>query len=246
MPRIKRRIFSGGVCEQEIFTVSANCKNLKDAEPPERFKTEYERAQHREGMSRRHHARLFNANFTPESLYTTLTLDNDNEVHTFEEARKIGGLFLRRLRYISPDVQIILYMGRGKSTDRIHFHMVSNGISDKLIREKWPYGKIVRIENLRAHNYYDGVDYGQDYTGLANYLFDHWKPEQGGHRWRATKNLKQPERETPTVIKREYSAHKPPTSPKGYKLVEYKSNPYGYQWFKYVKDNDEPPQRMKC
>lgn len=246
MQRIKRRTLSGSVCEQEIFTVAANCRNLKNAEPRERFKTEAEREQHRIDISRRHHARIFNTNFTPQSLYTTLTLDNDHEVHTFDEADKIKDLYIRRLRRINPDAQIIFYMGRGKSTNRIHFHMVSNGISAEAIREKWKAGKIIRIENLRERNYYNGVDHGRDYTGLANYLFNHWTQEQGGHRWRGTRNLRQPEREEPTVIKREYSASKPPRPPKGYRLVEYRSNQYGYQYFKYVKDADERPQRMRC
>ena len=75
-------------------------------------------------------------------------------------------------------------MGRGKGTHRIHFHMVSEGIPEEQIRKLWGMGEIVRIEHLREHNYYSGIDHGQDYTGLANYLFGHWTPEQGGHRWK--------------------------------------------------------------
>ena len=226
--------------------MAANRKNLKTAEPRERFKTTEERERHREGISRRHHARVFNTNFTPHSLYTTLTMDNEHEVHTFEEAKKIRDAYIRRLKRINPGAQINFYMGRGKSTNRIHFHMVSNGLSENAIREKWNAGKIIRIENLRAHNYYDGVDYGTDYTGLANYLFNHWTPEQGKHRWRSTRNLKQPERETPTIVKRKYSASKPPRPPKGYKLVEHKSNQFGYQYFKYVKEVDKQARHMMC
>lgn len=117
--------------------------------------------------------------------------------------------YVRRLKYHAPDAKINIYMGRGKTTFRIHFHMISEGVSEKLIRDLWGLGDVLRIEHLREHNYYNGVDYGRDYTGLANYLFDHWTPEQGGHRWKQTKNLKRPEREEPTVVKRNYSATRP-------------------------------------
>lgn len=226
--------------------MAANRKDLKTAEPQERFKTEEERARHRDMQSRRHHARVFNSNFNPQSLYTTLTFDNEHEVHTFEEGKRVGDLYVRRLKYINPDAQIMFYMGRGKGTNRIHFHMVSNGLEKRSIRMKWQAGSVVRVEPLRAHNYYNGVNHGRDYTGLANYLFDHWTPEQGSHRWKQTKNIRQPERRTPKVIKRKYSESKPPRPPKGYRLVECKSNHFGYQYFKYVKETDERPPYMKC
>lgn len=240
MQRIKRRTFSGVVCEQEVFNISDRTKNIKAAEPRERFKNEEERLQHRLMMSKRHHARIINENFSPKSLYSTLTIDNDHEVHTFMEARRIRDLFVRRLKHSKPDAKITIYMGRGKSTNRIHIHMLSDGLSEEDIKQKWQAGSIVRIENMREHNFYDGVDYGQDYTGLANYLFDHWTQEQGGHRWKQTKNMDQPERETPTVAKRNYSQKKPPQAPKGYILVESRMTNYGYYYFKYVMI---PPKR---
>lgn len=245
--RVKRRTFSGAVCEQEVFTVAANVKNLDKAKPTERFATPEERERHKWLMSRRHHARIINANYNSLSLYSTLTLDNENEVHTFDEARRIRDLYVRRLKRAMPDARINIYMGRGKSTNRIHYHMISNGLSESIIADKWQLGQIVRIESLREHNYYNGVDHGQDYTGLANYLFDHWTPEQGrGHRWKQTKNIQQPEAETPTIVKRNYSEANPPKAPKGYKLVECKSNRFGYICFKYIKEPKEKPPYLRC
>ena len=240
MQRVKRRIFSGVVCEQEVFNVSDRLTDVKKAEPRPRFKTEEEREQHKIGISRRKHARLVNENFSPRSLYSTLTLDDENEVHTFKEAKRIRDLFVRRLKYAFPDAVIFIYLGRGKNTNRIHAHMLSDGVPEEAIKKQWVYGNIVRINHLREHNYYDGVDHGQDYTGLANYLFDHWTKEQGGHRWKQTRNARKPDRETPTVAKRVYTESKPPRPPKGYILVETKSTKYGYLYFKYVL---EPPKR---
>lgn len=60
MQKVKRRIFSGVVCEQEVFCISDRIKDIKQASPRLRFKNEEEREKHREGISRRKHARLIN------------------------------------------------------------------------------------------------------------------------------------------------------------------------------------------
>ena len=148
MQRVKRRTFSGVVCEQEVYNVPDRIKSLEKAEPRPRFKNEEERELHRIGISRRKHARLINENYGPTSLYSTLTLDNESEVHTFDEARRIRDLYVRRLKYHAPDAKINIYMGRGKTTFRIHFHMISEGVSEKLIRDLWGLGDVLRIEHL--------------------------------------------------------------------------------------------------
>lgn len=243
MRRVKKRTFSGVVCEQEVYDIPDRIKDVRNAKPPRpRFKTEEEREQHRIGISRRKHTRLVNSNFTHNSLYSTLTLSNQFEVHTFEEAEKIRKNFMKRIKREFPDARMMIYMGRGKSTHRIHFHMLSDGVPEEAIRQKWNLGNIIRIDHLKEHNYYDGIDYGEDYTGLANYLFDHWTPEQGRKRWSATQNLIKPEEEAPKEIKREYTETKAPLAPKGYILVESKSTKYGYLYFKYVK---KPPKKSR-
>ena len=146
--------------------------------------------------------------------------------------------------YHFPNAKILIYMGRGKGTHRIHFHMVSEGIPEDMITKLWGMGEIVRIENLKAHNYYNGIDHGQDYTGLANYLFDHWTPEQGGHRWKKAGKLDKPDREPSTEVKRNYTENKPPRPPKGYILVESKATKYGYLYYKYVRQ-PEPPKKAR-
>lgn len=243
MRRVKQRIDSGAVCEQLVFNLPDGRK-LKNAEPRFRFETEEDREKHRIGISRRHHARLVNTNFGPSSIYSTLTMDDEHEVHTFEEARRIRNNYVARLRRACPGAKIIIYMGRGKSTSRIHFHMLSDGVPAEVIEGKWKEGRIVRSDHLREHNYYNGVDHGQDYTGLANYLFGHWTPEQGGHhRFKPTRNLEQPRREEPRQVLREYSETRPPRTPKGYVLVEARATRYGLYYYKYVKI--PPPRRKK-
>lgn len=235
MKRVKQRIFSGVVCEQEIYTVADRVREDGTYIQRLRFRTPEERAAHRSGISRRRHARLVNENFSPSSVYSTLTFDDDNEVHTFDDAKRLRNNYVRRLQRACPDARIMIYIGRGKNTRRIHMHMLSDGVPEDVIEGKWTYGKIVSMERLREHVYYNGIDHGKDYTGLANYLFDHWTPEQGGHRWKATRNLRQPQKEAPKEAKRSYSAEHPPKPPKGYELVDCKITGYGYQWFKYIR-----------
>ena len=242
MQRVKKRIFSGSVCEQEIYTVPDRV-NVKTASYKPRFKDASEREQHKLGISRRKHARLVNENFSPSSLYGTFTFDIENEVHTAEECKQIRELFIRRLKRAYPNAVIFAYIGKGKTTHRYHIHTLTEGIPEEVLSAKWTFGDIRRIEPLRAHNFYDGRDHGQDYTGLANYLFEHWLPEFGGHRWRMTKNARQPKADTPTVAARAYSEDKPPKAPKGYILVDFKSTHYGYMIFKYVRLPDEPTRK---
>lgn len=236
----KRSIFSGAVCEQYVYNVSSGVKDINayDPEKPSRlrFKDEEERIQHREGISRRNFRRSINENHGPKSIYSTQTFDREWEVHTFEEAKQVRRNYIRALKRACPDAVIHLVMGRGKATKRIHFHMISSGIPLKVLQEKWKYGKVAEYSYLREHNWYQGIDYGQDYTGLADYLWDHWTEEVGGHRWFQTKNARKPDAEKPKKVRKTggYSKTCPPRAPKGYKLVETKATKYGYLYFKYV------------
>lgn len=237
---MKRRIFAGAVCEQLVYPVSDGVKNVSEytpeKQPRKRFKDEEEYARFKLEIARRNHHRSFHANFGPGDIYSTLTFDDEWEVHTFKDAKRVRSNYVRVLQRKYPDAVIFVYMGRGKSTERIHFHMVSRGIPKEFISEKWKYGAVKRFVELREHNWYDGVDHGQDYTGLANYLFDHWTEEVGGHRWFQTRNARKPEKEEPTEVRITggYSEKRPPVAPKGYKLVEVRSTQFGHLYCKYV------------
>lgn len=251
MKQMKRRIFMGAICEQVVYCVPDGVRNIKEYDPEkvrkDRFEDEKSYQKFKEDISRRNHLRLFHANFSPTSTYGTLTFDNEYEVHTFREAKQVARRFLRVLKYRYPDAVIFLYMGRGKGTQRIHFHIVSEGIPAGFVSEKWKYGSVKRFDNLREHCWYNNVDHGQDYTGLANYLFDHWTEEVGGHRWIMTKNAKKPEKEEPTEvqIRGGYSEKRPPVAPRGYMLVETRATKYGCCYFKYVVIPPKPSRTKK-
>lgn len=236
MKRMKKRIFSGVVCEQICYNVSDRAPDPKKAKPQLRFKDELERAEHRKGIARRRFIRKVNANFTPAGYFVTLTHDRFNEVHGFDEARSIRRNYARRLLYRAPEAKIIIVMGRGRSTSRIHYHMFIEGpeVTPELISSCWKFGDVTRISRLRAHNTSDGEDFGADYTAVASYCFEHWTEEQGGHYVYCSRNLVQPEEEKAKVCQVEYSPERPPVTPKGYKYCGCTWNRYGYMVFRYV------------
>lgn len=237
MKRVKRRVHSGIVLEQEVYTVAPNTKNLRAAEPkPPREMTEEQRQRHNDLAALRRFTRIVNNNFTPQSLYVTLTFSDDFLPESAEDARLQLENYIRRLKYAAPDMAYVAVMGKGITSERWHYHMILDGVTEETISNKWNMGEVKRIENMRAHNIYDGVDHGADYTGLARYLFLHWTPEQGkGKRWKQSTNIIQPEKEAAKLVKRHYSIKKPPRAPKGYKLVESRQNEFGHLYFKYVK-----------
>ena len=242
---IQRDTVSNAVIERTIQKPATRIRATADSEVKPRFETEEDRKEFNQKRMRARHAQFFNANFSPSSLYSTLTFSNAWEVHTFDDARRIRNNFIRRIKRAAPDAVIFLYMGRGKGTHRIHFHMVTEGVSQELIEKHWLYGSIVRIENLRENNYYDGKNYGQDYTGLANYLFDHWTEEQGGKHYYKSMNARKPHREEPVEVTFRYTERRTPRAPKGYVLVESKATKYGFLYFKYVKKPTERRHRQE-
>ena len=212
--RHKRRKFSGRVCEQIVYTVAGGT-NPKTSRPKKpRFQSQEEREEFNTRISAAKFAALVNANFSPSSYYSTLTLDPEHEVHTAQEMRRIRDNFYRRMAYRYPDAKIVIVYGRGS---------------------------VIDCKPLRKHNYYldengNKVDHGQDYKALANYLHGHWRKEFGGHRYKASRSCVRPEPEPATEAVRDYSPTRPPVAPRGYILVESRATQYGFLYFKYVWD----------
>lgn len=221
------------------MAAGAELKTSRPRKP--RFANKAERAEFNRKNSERKFAALVNANFGPTSLYSTLTLADEYEVHSAQEMRKIRDKYYRRLSYSFPEAKIVMVYGRGKSTSRFHLHMITDGIPASELARLWGLGSVAESKALRKHNYYmdkngNKVDHGQDYTALANYLHGHWREEFGGHRWKASRNCVKPEAEPATEAVRDYSTERPPVAPRGYVLVEALATQYGFLYFKYVLD----------
>lgn len=247
--RVEKKTYSGVVLEREFMTIRPKVMGKKSAEVTLRFPSAADRAEHRRRMSERNFIRLVNENFTPASYKVTLTFDRENEVYEYEDCFRLVSNYIKRLKNKYPHLRIVYTAGRGKSTKRIHVHMITDGVPEHAITSKWVYGKVVEVEHLRPHNFYDGVDCGADYTALAEYMFAHWEPEQGTHRYRRSGKMRKVKADGYYPCRRTYTEEHPPKAPKGYKLVGYHQTKYGYQCFKYVIDRNlaaDRKEKRKC
>lgn len=238
MPKCKRVTRAGAVLEQEVFDIADNLQHIRNACPRPVLRNEEERREYNMKQSKKRFVRLVNANFCPADWYLTLTFDDAHLPDSREDAERQVSNYIRRLQYVNHDMVAVAVVGYGRKTKRLHAHLLVSGIEPEILLKKWTAGKIKRVEPLRRHNVYNGVDYGQDYTGLAAYLFEHTKSKERGKRWKQTKTVRQPKRDKPTRPKRAYSLRRPPRTPKGYRLVESReSGRYygGYLYFKYVR-----------
>lgn len=235
LKKYKRKIYAGCVLDVEVYTANEGVKDENDIEKKlSRPRSEEEKKIANERQARKRFVGNMNATFQYGGLYVTLTYDEENMPQSYEEAEKNLKRFIRKLRYKFPGVKIMAVTGYGRKSGRLHHHLVISGAWESYIIKKWTGGAVTRIEPLRAHNIYDGVDHGRDYTALANYLFNH-AIEVRGKRWIQTKNVSLPEKEAAAEIKRNYSPEKPPKTPKGYKLVNVYEGVNGFLNFKYVK-----------
>lgn len=183
--RHKRRKFSGRVCEQIVYKVAGGTDPKTSRPKKPRFQSQEEREEFNTRISAAKFVALVNANFSPSSYYSTLTLDPEHEVHTAQEMRRIRDKLYRRLVYHYPKAKIVIVYGRGKSTSRFHLHLITDGIPADELGRLWGLGSVIDCKPLRKHNYYldengNKVDHGQDYTALANYLHGHWKRNSAG------------------------------------------------------------------
>lgn len=240
--RVIREVSAGAVIEKEIFCVPDGCKLTKKTEPKEELpKTPEEKAEANRKKSERRFIRKVNSSFTSRSFYITLTYDDFALPISYEEAEKLIANFLRRLKRWQPNLRAVTVTGYGRESNRLHHHLILDGDYidiDKLL-EMWTFGSIKRAERLRHHNYYNGIDCGEDFTGLAVYLHAHSNAKTKGKRWKEAGKLSEPIKDKPRELKIELSGDKPPRAPKGYKYIGiYESgfNQNKYISFKYVRD----------
>ena len=233
--QVEKRTYAGQTLDIDCFPAITHRTGGFDKARP-RFANDEERAEHRRGISRRRNAQLVNENCTPTGWYCTLTYDQGHEAHTFAEAKRDRRNFVRAIQRRCKDAKLFIYVGRGKNTRRIHFHMIAQDIDDATIRECWKYGNVDHIEHLREEcRDAQGRSIGRDYTALANYCFDHWTEEIGGHYYFHTNNLREPVVEELRECEQDYSTGIIPEAPVGYELISVKSTNYGYLHFHFAR-----------
>lgn len=244
MRRVKVNTYSGSVLETEIYTIGDR-GDAKKACPRLRFSSDEERQIHREGISRRRFVRLVNNTFTPRGYYCTLTFDETHERRIFPRRAAHATTISAACFTDSRALRSWPFWDAAKNTSRIHLHLVAEGVTKSEIAKQWKSGEVKEIEPLREHNVYDGVDCGADYTGLANYLWRHWTPEQGGHRYKATRSCSVPKPDEPEVCSGSYGEKRHPEAPSGYIYIACQITTYGFMRFKYVRDPNAKTRRRR-
>lgn len=235
--RYRKDTRSGAVHEIEIYSAPI-CRDPMPKPRPERVRSAEEREIYNRKKSEKHFVRLVNTNFTSKDYYVTLTYDNEHLPSCFEAAQNNLDNYTRRLKRGNPQAKIISVTGYGKKSGRLHHHLIISGVAEADIINKWNGGAVVRAEKLRAHNFYNGKDCGEDFTGLALYMFAHTPTDHKGKRWKQTKSIQQPYSEKPKAVSRVYSESRPPKAPNGFELAEVFTSDFygsGYIRFKYVR-----------
>lgn len=235
--RYLKRVYSGAVLEMEIY-IASDGNAPKPGIDRKTVRTEEEKQEYNRRKSEKHFIRIVNTNFSSSDYYVTATYNNERLPASYEAAANNLDNYVRRLRRNNPNAKIIAVTGCGRKSGRLHHHLIISGVSESDIISKWNGGEIVRAEHLRAHNYYSGVDHGEDFTALSVYLHAHTPTDVKGRRWKQTKSIQQPKEEKPKKIKRVYSESKPPKAPQGFEFVEVYTSEYfggGYMRFKYVR-----------
>ena len=186
------------------------------------------------------------ANFRRRDLHVVLTYDDDHLPATRERAKQLLRRWIRQLREHrrargQPLSYIYVTEQYTEEGERLHHHVVLNatGADYQVIRELWPHGTDIDIEQLDA---WDG------YEALARYLTKeparHGKPHVGDRVWTPSIGLKKPTVETTYV-----SDYVTLAAPPGAIILEHakdsRSNQYGtFEYIKYLlPDPDAAPAR---
>lgn len=123
MQRVRRDIYSGVVLERIIYSVGDRTQKPYRPRKP-RFKTDEERARFNAEVARRAHTRIINENFTPASMYSTLTQDDEHEVHDFKDFRRLCVNFRRRLLYAYPEAKSLSTWAEAKYPPHTRPHAI--------------------------------------------------------------------------------------------------------------------------
>ena len=155
--------------------------------------------------SKRTLERKIQCNFTNGDYWVTLTYNKNYLPQNIDDAEKELKDYIKRLRYSYNAVGKILkyiYVTEGRD-GRIHHHLlISNGIPQKTIKEKWcryiqkgkrriPLGS-VHIDRITEYK----IEAGSYKTinEIAGYIVKEFAPNDKKyyHRWKCSKNLREP------------------------------------------------------
>lgn len=146
--------------------------------------------------ARRRLIQLADANFTEKDIHLTLTYRHEVDL---EQCRKDLRNFLLRVKRYREKIGLeelkYIYTIEGKreiskgcGVSRIHVHMLMNGgVSRERLEELWEYG-YANADRLQPTE--------RGLEEIASYIIKEARNRDGGRKWSASRNLKQPKRRT--------------------------------------------------
>ena len=183
-------LIAGDRMECEIYPVFGRDEAQKARAAKKNITSEKQKRLNAE-RARRHLVQLADANFTEKDIHLTLTYRQET---TMEQCRKdVRNFLLRVKRYREkkglPELKYIYTIEgnrekvRGAGVTRIHVHMLMNsGVSREKLEEMWEMG-YANADRLQPNE--------RGLEEIASYII---KEANGGRKYCASRNLKQPQK----------------------------------------------------
>ena len=188
-------VLAGDRMECEIYPVFGRDDEQK-ARAAKKNVTPAKQKRLNDERARRRLIQLADANFTEKDIHLTLTYRNEvdlqrsrKDIRNFllrvkREREKLG---LEELKYIYT-IEGSRELTKGSAVNRIHVHMLMNGgISRERLEEIWEMG-YANADRLQPTE--------RGLEEIASYIIKEARGRDGGRKWSASRNLKQPKKRT--------------------------------------------------
>lgn len=184
-----KTIKSGNVLECEVYPVWNTHTSTARARKEKASRPAQKRLNEKNAL--KNVIRLVNANFTNADIWGTFTYETKRLPKTVEDAERVFGNFLRRLKYHArrlgyPPLKYVYWTefenDEGKNKHRVHHHIVTNFADRDLAERLWRNGARTQTRRLQADE--------SGYEGMVRYCM---KDPRGTKRYKTSKNLTKPQ-----------------------------------------------------
>ena len=188
-------VLAGDRMECDIYPVFGREEEKKAKAAKKNITPEKQRRLNDE-RARRRLIQLADANFTEKDIHLTLTYRH--EVNLDQCRKDLRNFLLRVKRYREKmGMEELKYIytiegrreiSKGAGVSRIHIHMLMNGgVSRERLEELWEYG-YANADRLQPTE--------RGLEEIASYIIKEARNRDGGRKWSASRNLKQPKKRT--------------------------------------------------
>lgn len=196
-----KTIKSGNVLECEIYPIWDTKSSLSRAKKAKESRDTQKKLNDRNAL--KNVIRLVNANFTDADLWGSFTYDSKKLPASVDEAEKIFGNFVRRIKYYAnkngyPPLKYVYFTefenDEKKGKIRVHHHIICNFPDRDVMEKLWRNGARTQTRRLQADE--------SGYEGCVRYCM---KNPRGAKKYKTSKNLVKP---TVTVADTKFTRRK--------------------------------------